>query len=45
MRDGTTEFVEKIFTHIGHTSPIVLKVGDSMLKRLEGVSDSEQKEK
>ncbi|MSU26210.1 MAG: glutamine-hydrolyzing GMP synthase [Candidatus Levybacteria bacterium] len=45
MRDGTTEFVEKIFTHIGHTSPIVLKVGDSMLKRLEGVSDSEQKRK
>jgi GMP synthase (glutamine-hydrolysing) len=45
MRQGTTEHVKKIFTHIGHVEPIVLEVEERMLEKLQGVSDPEEKRK
>ncbi len=45
MRDGTTEHVKKIFTHIGHVEPIVISVVGEMLNRLRGIEGPEEKRK
>lgn len=45
MREGTTEHVKKIFTHIGHIEPIVLGVEETMLQKLAGVTAPEEKRK
>lgn len=44
MRDGTTESVKEIFTHIGVPVHIV-SCEEEMLEKLKGVSDPEQKRK
>lgn len=45
MRAGTTEHVKKIFHEHGSIEPIVVEVEGEMLKRLAGITDSEEKRK
>lgn len=44
MREGTTAFVKNIFKHVGIV-PQIIECEDEMLKRLEGITDSEEKRK
>ncbi|HSW88143.1 MAG TPA: glutamine-hydrolyzing GMP synthase [Candidatus Saccharimonadales bacterium] len=44
MREGTTEFVKTIFKHVGIT-PQIIECEEEMLKRLQGLTDSEEKRK
>lgn len=44
MREGTAEYVQKIFAKHS-SSPIVVNVMGEMLTRLKGITDSEQKRK
>ena len=45
MREGTEEHVKKIFTERDHVKPIVINREGEMLKKLQGISDPEEKRK
>jgi len=45
MREGTTEHVKRIFTEKGGVKPIIVNAVGETLKKLRGVTDSEEKRK
>ncbi len=45
MREGTEEHVKKIFTTRGHVKPIVVRVEETLLRKLLGITNPEEKRK
>jgi len=45
MREGTEDYVKSIFTKRANISPMVVNVAGEMLKKLKGITDSEEKRK